>query len=106
VCNLSIHLQTLQSIHSSAYIAIYSFILLFDRSKEGFWQIDLSVPTEVVFVRQQRRRRRLAQVASTAAEETGGLERGGNLESFGMKSETTWDGLLFIGLKISATVLN
>jgi hypothetical protein len=45
-------------------------------------------------------------VASTAAEETGGLERGGNLESFGMKSETTWDGLLFIGLKISATVLN
>jgi hypothetical protein len=41
-----------------------------------------------------------------AAEETGGLESGGNLESFGMKSETTRGGLLFIGLKISAAVLN
>jgi hypothetical protein len=29
-----------------------------------------------------------------------------DLESFGMKSETTRGGLLFIGLKISAAVLN
>jgi hypothetical protein len=33
-------------------------------------------------------------------------ERGGDLESFRMKSEMTRDGLLFIGLKLSATVLN
>jgi hypothetical protein len=34
------------------------------------------------------------------------LESSRNLESFGMKSETTQDGLLFICSKISATVLN
>jgi hypothetical protein len=36
------------------------------------------------------------------------LERryGGDLESFGMKSETTRGGILFIGLKISATIIN
>jgi hypothetical protein len=33
-------------------------------------------------------------------------ESDGDLESFGMKSETTRGGLLFIGLKISAAVLN
>jgi hypothetical protein len=33
-------------------------------------------------------------------------ESGGDLESFEMKSETTRGELLFIGLKISATVLN
>jgi hypothetical protein len=32
-------------------------------------------------------------------------ERGGDLESFGMKSEMTWGGLLFISLKLSATIL-
>jgi hypothetical protein len=31
-------------------------------------------------------------------------ESGGDLESFGMKSETTRGGLLFIGSKISAAV--
>jgi hypothetical protein len=31
--------------------------------------------------------------------------RGRDLESFGMKNETTRGGLLFIGLKLSATVL-
>jgi hypothetical protein len=35
----------------------------------------------------------------------GGVESGRDLESFGMKSETTWDELLFIGSKISAAVL-
>jgi hypothetical protein len=35
----------------------------------------------------------------------GGVESGRDLESFGMKSETTWDRLLFIGSKISAAVL-
>jgi hypothetical protein len=45
-----------------------------------------------------------------AAEETGGVERsrvesGGGLESFGMKSEMTRGGLLFVGSKISAAVL-
>jgi hypothetical protein len=44
--------------------------------------------------------------ASTVAKEAGGVESGGYLESFGMKSETTWGGLLFIGSKISAAVLN
>jgi hypothetical protein len=34
------------------------------------------------------------------------LESGGDLDNFGMKSKTTWGGLLFIGLKISAAVLN
>jgi hypothetical protein len=38
-------------------------------------------------------------------EETGGVESGGDLESFEIKSETTWGGLLFIGSKISAAVL-
>jgi hypothetical protein len=33
------------------------------------------------------------------------LESGGDLDSFGMKSKTTWGGLLFIGLKISTAVL-
>jgi hypothetical protein len=33
-------------------------------------------------------------------------ESDGDLESFRMKSETTRGGLLFIGLKISAAVLN
>jgi hypothetical protein len=45
-------------------------------------------------------------VASIAAEETGGVENGGDLESFGMKSETTRNELLFIVSKISAAVLN
>jgi hypothetical protein len=40
------------------------------------------------------------------AEKTGGVESGGDLESFGLKIETTQDGLLFIGSKISAAVLN
>jgi hypothetical protein len=39
-------------------------------------------------------------------EETDRVESGGDLESFGMKSETTHGGLLFIGSKISATVIN
>jgi hypothetical protein len=47
---------------------------------------------------------------SMAAKETGGVERSrvvsdGGLECFGMKSEITWGGLLFIGSKISAAVL-
>jgi hypothetical protein len=33
------------------------------------------------------------------------LESGGDLESFGMKNKMTWDGLLFIDLKISAVIL-
>jgi hypothetical protein len=41
-----------------------------------------------------------------AVEETGGVESSGDLESFGMKNETTRDGLLFICSKISAVVLN
>jgi hypothetical protein len=36
---------------------------------------------------------------------TGRVESGGDLESFGMKSETARGGLLFIGSKISAAVL-
>jgi hypothetical protein len=36
----------------------------------------------------------------------GGVESGGDLGCFGMKSETTRDGLLFIGSKILAVVLN
>jgi hypothetical protein len=56
------------------------------------------------------RRRRLAQATSMATEETslsgidgGGVESGGDLESFGMKNTRR---LLFIGSKISAAVLN
>jgi hypothetical protein len=33
------------------------------------------------------------------------LESGSSLESFGMKREMTWGGLLFIGLKILAATL-
>jgi hypothetical protein len=38
--------------------------------------------------------------------ESSGVESDGDLESFRMKRETTRDGLIFIGLKISAAVLN
>jgi hypothetical protein len=38
-------------------------------------------------------------------EETSGVESGGDVDSFEMKRETTRDGLLFIGLKISAIVI-
>jgi hypothetical protein len=38
--------------------------------------------------------------------ESGEVESGGNLESFGMKSKITQGGLLFIGSKISAMILN
>jgi hypothetical protein len=41
-----------------------------------------------------------------AAEETGGIESNGDLESFVMKSEMSRGELLFIGSKLSATVLN
>jgi hypothetical protein len=46
-----------------------------------------------------------------AAEDTDGVESSGaesgrDLESFGMKKEMTRDRLLFIGSKISATILN
>jgi hypothetical protein len=41
-----------------------------------------------------------------AAEETDGVESGGDLTSFGMKNEMTRSGLLFIGWNISAAVLN
>jgi hypothetical protein len=37
---------------------------------------------------------------------TGGVESGGDLESFRIKSKTTQGGILFIGLKISVAVLN
>jgi hypothetical protein len=37
---------------------------------------------------------------------TGRLESGRDLESFGMKNETIRGGLLYIGLKLSATVPN
>jgi hypothetical protein len=43
--------------------------------------------------------------ASMAVVATGRVESGGNLKSFVMKNETTRSGLLFIGSKISATVL-
>jgi hypothetical protein len=43
---------------------------------------------------------------AAAAEETGGVESNGDLESFVMKSETPRGGLLFISLKLSASVLN
>jgi hypothetical protein len=40
-----------------------------------------------------------------AAVTTDRVESSGDLESFGMKSERTRDGLLFIGSKISVVVL-
>jgi hypothetical protein len=40
------------------------------------------------------------------AEETDRVESGRDLDSFGMKSGTTWGGLLFIASKILAVVLN
>jgi hypothetical protein len=52
-----------------------------------------------------RRWRRRKRPASTAAVATDGVESGGDLESFEMKSETTQGMLLFIGSKISAAVL-
>jgi hypothetical protein len=56
--------------------------------------------------RRRQRRRRPARAALMAVEETDGVESSGDLESFGMKNETTRDGLLFICSKISAVVLN
>jgi hypothetical protein len=59
---------------------------------------------------QQRRRRRRPACAHgrvvAVADEPDGVESGGDLESFGMKSETAWGGLLFIGSKISAAALD
>jgi hypothetical protein len=43
--------------------------------------------------------------ASTTTVATDRVESGRDLERFGMKSETTQDGLLFIDSKISATIL-
>jgi hypothetical protein len=40
------------------------------------------------------------------AEEIGGVESDGDLENFVMKSETSWGGLLFVGSKLSAAILN
>jgi hypothetical protein len=37
--------------------------------------------------------------------ESDGVESDEDLESFGMKNKTTWDGVLFIGSKLSAAVL-
>jgi hypothetical protein len=45
------------------------------------------------------------RAASTATVVIGGVESRGDLESFRMKSETTRDGLLFIGLKPLLIVL-
>jgi hypothetical protein len=44
--------------------------------------------------------------AVVVAEETDGVESGGDLESFTMKSEMPWSRLLFIGSKLSTGVLN
>jgi hypothetical protein len=41
----------------------------------------------------------------TGGVESSGVESDGDLESFGMKNETTWGEVLFIGLKISTAVL-
>jgi hypothetical protein len=65
-------------------------------------------------VRQWWRRRRLVWTVAVAQEDpvsmtavaTGGVESDGDLESFGMKGEPIWGGVLFIGSKISAVVLN
>jgi hypothetical protein len=48
-------------------------------------------------------RRRPARATSTVRN---GGESGGDLESFTIKREMSWDGLLFIGSKLSAVVLN
>jgi hypothetical protein len=45
-------------------------------------------------------------VVAVGKVESGGVESDGDIESFGMKSETIRDGLLFIDSKISAAVLN
>jgi hypothetical protein len=39
-------------------------------------------------------------------EESGGVESGGDLEGFGIESETRMDRILFISSKILAVVLN
>jgi hypothetical protein len=118
-----------QSIHSSTYIAIYSFIYIhynlfisfiysIDQNK-GFGELT-SVCRQQRFPCAQGRAaagRRPARAALTAAEETslsdvdgggidsGGVESGGDLESFVLTSKMARGGLLFIGLKISAAVL-
>jgi hypothetical protein len=56
-------------------------------------------------VERQRRQRRPARAASTAVEETDGVERDGDLESFAMKSKIPRDGLLFIGSKLSEAIV-
>jgi hypothetical protein len=53
----------------------------------------------------ERWRCRRQSAASTVAAVTNRVESGGDIESFGMKSEMTQDELLFIGSKISAVIL-
>jgi hypothetical protein len=48
----------------------------------------------------------LPRWGTAAAEETDRVESGGDLESFAMKNEMPHDMLLFIGSKLSATILN
>jgi hypothetical protein len=45
------------------------------------------------------------RAAATAVEETDGVERDGDLESFAMKSKIPRDGLLFIGSKLSEAIV-
>jgi hypothetical protein len=44
-------------------------------------------------------------VVATGGVESDRVESGEDLESFGIKYKTTWDGLLFMGSKLSAMVL-
>jgi hypothetical protein len=48
----------------------------------------------------------VAEEISSSGVDSGRVESGVDLESFGMKSKMTRGGLLFIGSKISAAVLN
>jgi hypothetical protein len=53
----------------------------------------------------RRRATSTAAVVTVRVESGRDLESGGDLESFEIKNEITHSGLLFIGSKISATVL-
>jgi hypothetical protein len=69
----------------STYIALLSFIYSSIQSKVGFWRTSM-----------WRRWRRSARAALTTAEETGGVESGGDLK-FWDENETTQGRLLSAG---------
>jgi hypothetical protein len=63
----------------STYIALLSFTDSSIRSKEGFWRINLGVAAMEAGIEEA--------VEEIGGTQSGGVESGGDLESFGMKAK-------------------